>query len=308
MEQQEQQRDRELIHELPGGIADWLSLWRNVHRPEPRGIFHYTDAAGLHGIVNSGCLWATHIYYLNDSREFKYARQLIVTVLQAQIDNHPGPIVERLDQLRKCAQAHFALLESIADPYVVCFCESGNLLSQWRAYAADGNGFALEFEPAGLMTALRKDPELASNVKLLRVVYDESQQRQFIESAIEQLLKAFDTHGEQEVLNCVPRVFSEMSLCFKHHAFGEEQEWRLVFMPRGAERFVEVRVSRGRLLPYASMPFCNRDEQPPYVSVVHGPTLEAENTQKAIQMLIGKANRYWDRVNVSGSDAPLRSR
>jgi hypothetical protein len=99
-----------------------------------------------------------------------------------------------------------------------------------------------------------------------------------------------------------------MALCFKHDAFSEEQEWRLVIVPRDTQR-VEVRISGGRLLPYVSVPIVDPSEPPPYESITHGPTMEVENTQKAIKILLGAANpNYWSTITVSGSDAPLRYR
>jgi hypothetical protein len=32
-------------------------------------LYHYTSLTGLQGIVNSGVIWATNIFYLNDSKE-----------------------------------------------------------------------------------------------------------------------------------------------------------------------------------------------------------------------------------------------
>jgi hypothetical protein len=303
----DQPKHEQPARDLPGEVAYFLALWRNVHRPPPPRLSHYTDAAGLCGIVRSGSLWATHIYYLNDSLEFKYGSQVINNIFTHEIDSSQGQITQRLRRLQECYQGHFAIWESLADPYVVCFCEAGNLLSQWRAYATNGSGFAIEFEPARLIQALERDPEISENSKLLKVLYDDNEQRQFTKLAIDQLVKAFDAHPEQEVLDSVPLVFSEMSLCFKHRAFAEEDEWRLVFMPR-TEGFVDVRVREGRLLPYASVHFGDPNERPPYSTIVHGPTLEAENTKRAIKMLLGKTNKYWDLVVITGSDAPLRSR
>jgi hypothetical protein len=257
--------------------------------------------------VRSGCFWATHIYHLNDALEFRYGSQVINAIFRNEIDASQGQVADRLHRLQECYQGHFAVWESLADPYVVCFCEAGNLLSQWRAYATNGSGFAIQFEPARLMQALETDPEVSGNSRLLRVIYDDNEQRQITKLAIEQLLRAFDTHPHQEVLNCVPLVFSEMSLCFKHGAFAEEHEWRLVFMPR-TERFVDVRIRDGSLLPYASVPFGNPNVRPPYSTIVYGPTLEAENTKRAIRMLLGKTNIHWDLVVIDGSDAPLLSR
>ena len=44
-------------------------------------LYHYTDAAGLIGIVTSGALWATHCDYLNDASEFKYAAGVMKDVV-----------------------------------------------------------------------------------------------------------------------------------------------------------------------------------------------------------------------------------
>lgn len=35
-------------------------------------FFHYTNAAGLSGIIQNQTLWATHYAYLNDSEEIKH--------------------------------------------------------------------------------------------------------------------------------------------------------------------------------------------------------------------------------------------
>jgi hypothetical protein len=52
----DQPGNQQLVHELPKEVADWRQRWRNLYHPAPRGLFHYTDAAGLEGIIKSGCL------------------------------------------------------------------------------------------------------------------------------------------------------------------------------------------------------------------------------------------------------------
>jgi hypothetical protein len=293
---------------LPKEIEHWRSKWQIVHRELPLSLFHYTDAKGLRGIITSGELWATHVYYLNDAQEFRFARGVIEDVFGEWIDRHSGSVAARIERLKYAYQAYATVSLSLADPYVVCFCAEGNLLSQWRAYAANGDGFAIHFDPKSLMSGLKRDPDVAANAKLFRVIYDREEQRRFVGLAIQQLLSAMDTHDPQEVLAALPGVFSEMPFCFKHNAFSEEQEWRLVFLPR-SERFLDVRVSAGHFVPYASFRICDAEERPPYVGITHGPTLEASNTEKALKMLLGKTvPKFWDSIRVSGSDAPLRHR
>ncbi|MFN0171999.1 MAG: DUF2971 domain-containing protein [Bryobacteraceae bacterium] len=296
------------LQSIPDEIAEWLSDWRNIHRDFPHVLFHYTETAGLCGIIRSQQLWATHVYYVNDAQEFRYASAFIAKAFDDRIEQSPSNLTKRIAQVRDCYRGHASLWESVADTYIVCFCELGNLLSQWRAYAANGQGFALGFAPDRIMRALQSDADIATSSKLFRVIYDPRKQRQLVDSAVDRLVSALENHDEETVLDQVPLVFSEMAFCFKHDAFAEEREWRLVCLPH-LPRSVDVRTSEGRLVPYATIPISLPGERPPYVEVIHGPTLEADNTKKAVQMLLGKAHpKFWPEVAISGSNAPLRSR
>src|SRR6266478_5667642 len=108
--------------ELPKEIEYCRTIWNNVHRTLPLGLFHYTDAVGLHGIVTSRRLWATHVYYLNDSQEFRYAGKLISSMFLNAIESCAGEIARRLSKLYDLVRYHFGFWESIADHYAVCFC------------------------------------------------------------------------------------------------------------------------------------------------------------------------------------------
>jgi hypothetical protein len=50
-------------------------------------LFHYTTQKGLLGICKSRILWTTNIYYLNDSKEFKYSYDLLLEILQNKSDH-----------------------------------------------------------------------------------------------------------------------------------------------------------------------------------------------------------------------------
>jgi hypothetical protein len=54
---------------------------------EDERIFHFTDAIGLYGILQSKCLWATHFQFLNDRNEIVYARDFLTQWLCKHI--HP---------------------------------------------------------------------------------------------------------------------------------------------------------------------------------------------------------------------------
>src|SRR2546430_1425649 len=49
----------------------------------PPLMFHYTDRAGLIGIIQSKTVWATHIRYLNDSSEYSYTSNLALELAKS---------------------------------------------------------------------------------------------------------------------------------------------------------------------------------------------------------------------------------
>ena len=76
-----------------------------------------------------------------------------------------------------------AIFKNIGDVYIACFCEEGDLLSQWRGYAASGGGYAL-----GLGGPLIARDEASSKVILRKVIYDPKKQRKVLEDWLDALL------------------------------------------------------------------------------------------------------------------------
>jgi len=105
--------------------------------PPPR-VYHYTTPEGLAGILKTQCLHATDVLYMNDASEQAYADSLIQRVISA-LDKDPlmGFLTETLRLKRQ--REHVAI-------YAACFCERGDLLSQWRAYSNGGTGYAIELD------------------------------------------------------------------------------------------------------------------------------------------------------------------
>ena len=108
----------------------------------PPVLYHYTDWAGLEGIVRTGALWATHHAALNDREEIGYAKALLLEI--ANEHDRSGPTSPR----SMFEEAHRILRK--ADDIMQGWCivsltEEADLLSQWRAYARQGRGFCIGF-------------------------------------------------------------------------------------------------------------------------------------------------------------------
>src|ERR1700730_5288689 len=124
-------------------------IWvREFHKKPNDRVWHYTGADGLLGILKSNRMWATNIKYLNDASEFKHGRTLVDEMLTKKGKDSPD-----LDPLLKTVVNIIEQFKTNSEVYIVCFCEGNgadDLLSQWRAYGANGGGYSIGFHRGGL--------------------------------------------------------------------------------------------------------------------------------------------------------------
>jgi hypothetical protein len=197
--------------------------------------------------------------------------------------------------------------------FITCFCANGDLLSQWRAYGASGGGYALGF--SAYQFAKQR------TVFVRRVIYNPKKQRELVQNTIDRACKLLDqvTHGksigqlDSEILSAFAVFLSdhlrEFLFTFKHYAFSEEGEWRVIF-PFVRDDHIDhlkFRDGSGMPVPYLELDLGARTpELPilPLVEVVHGPTLHPQLTKKSLYLMLQQHG--YDHVEVVGSEAPLR--
>ncbi len=119
-------------------------------KPPPEIIYHYTNDIGMRGILETGKIWLTDVFSLNDPSELRHGCDLAVGALTHGF-NEDRPEIEQFC----CHLAEMLRLgiEEIAHFFTCSFSETGDDLGQWRAYADDGHGFALGFDAATLEKA-----------------------------------------------------------------------------------------------------------------------------------------------------------
>lgn len=275
----------------------------------PGRLWHYTNTQGMLAIVADKVIWATDAEYLNDaqelryarehvSREFRSARERIAAQAQRPATDDPDANVALILSSALGAVEDFdPSSASHTHVFVACFCEEGDLLSQWRGYAA-GSGFALGFDAACLAGAKLKalpKAELPVTMRgLRRVSYGDSELVQRVDQIMKGIIGRPTSHpgtlgdhiGRDEILPMLAE--------FKHPAFAEEREWRLVATDRyGAT--VPFRSGPLGPTPYVAFDFGDA-----LVEVKVGPGPHQALRQKAIRRLVG------DGVDVTLSEAPFR--
>jgi hypothetical protein len=130
----------QLIADSQAFYADWTALQGQA----PYAIYHYTDAEGLNDIIESGRMRASDLLYLAGSRETDYVRELLREQIRRRWNRADALIGEFCERAESMLDP-FAWQRSI---FAACFCENGDALGQWRAYAGPRGGYAI-----GLRTA-----------------------------------------------------------------------------------------------------------------------------------------------------------
>jgi len=290
--------------EVKEAMDSFLTPWLAKHElPTEFQLYHYTTLDGMQGIVRDRALWFGHASSLNDPLEIQYGQNIIAEVMNDASERENRKDVRKfLRGLLAWTQAFDTGLYHI---FVACFCESGNLLSQWRGYTNREGGYCLGFK-FSTATRIVLDVEKLAQGKppfLRKVSYDEDEQKaliqQYLDGVIEGVKRALDkgtaTQHEGSELSMefqATNVLLDMLLSFKHPAFREEKEWRLIQVTRTDEepKYLRFKETANGLFPYRPTHIYdvekNHSPKFPLHSIIFGPTLEPLRTRSAIELLL----------------------
>jgi hypothetical protein len=285
-------------------LRELFRRWLALHRGRPALLYHYTNAAGLLGMLKSKKIWATNSRFLNDPTEMSYAIQLVRAVAQSELGSSRGPQIKRL------REEIFQMLyryERESMVHVACFCAEGDLLSQWRGYGAVGGGYSVGVLTRYLGAEHALNPDVMNPGPFLRkVFYNRKVQVRIITSWVRALSavakagkrssKGTETLDERLGMRerCFESFLGECLNCFKDPAYAAEQEWRLIRLGRwgGPEiGAADFRASGSRLVPYVEL-----DVTPergtykgklPVRIIRFGPTLDPTPTGRSLRLLCG---------------------
>ena len=264
-------------------------------------LYHYTDLGGVRGIVGDNDLWLSNSRYSNDEEELTRGYRIANAAITAARTERSAE-QEWLSFLDSVA----GLLEKPADEavYICCFCKFDNLLSQWRGYAANGNGVSIEFAPSGFQQIAGFDSPQGGLMRLWQVFYTEAEQQQIVSDA---LRFAFDHSPTISINERAQRAADAITFfipTFKNEDFQREEEWRLIFTPPPScvvkPRF---RVGRNMLVPYYSLKDLLAHTTPtnfklPITGLLIGPSAQKSLNAASVQALVDAADYDFD-VRVS---------
>lgn len=252
-----------------------LDASRGLGKRSPPPLYHYTGPVGFLGILRDRNLRATDLLFMNDSEELAYGWGVVTEVARELHDQYTAPAQQRLldDVCEWQARLPWRT-------YAVCFTSRRDALSQWRAYANDGAGYALRFQ-------LRKGADVgvggstSAKAVLLKVLYDRKDQRRAIERVLTRFCEIADTDPKLSLESALHVLVSWVA-SFKSKAFEEEREWRMIVResPKGdlEGASIDMGPSRFGITPFAKVVLGDGFD---LVQIGNGPKLDRKLSEHA---------------------------
>jgi hypothetical protein len=279
----------------------------------PSVLYHYCSIHGFKGIFENQSIWMSQLSLMNDSMEHRWLKQKALDRLAVLKEKHRWSILDA-PEASIPSRFYSALeiqLQTVphVEPYCVCFSEDGDTLSQWRAYADDGKGFAIGFDSSSL--------SFPNNTELYQVCYDANKHATLVDDLIAQHQQELPKDPSEEMLRDAAWQFHSAllgpSIYCKNPKFIEEREWRVVHEPILVDNPIDgktmwigpasdsgFRVRDNQLLHYLMLPF----EHKSIVKVMLGPKNPARTNTDTLRLLLQKCG--FGHVTLAVSEASYR--
>lgn len=284
-------------------------------------LWHYTIPKGLTGIIESNSLWATDVFYLNDSTELMHGINIARKIVKDKISLFGGDERKRLERFDK--DLSFIGPDHKRPVYVCSLSKAENELSQWRAYCR-GGGFSIGFPHQGLVNAIQ-----GQHFELKECVYDTGEQQKIINHLIDSQVMPYIKNPEQfSNVPCTEQMISSIvcggsnkfiwelsSTCstLKHPSFKREEELRLVFDHKYAFEKDEngknkirpkFRTKNGLIIPYISIKLSENEDFWRQVRIIIGPTKYEKELKGSVHTLFRKYHKT--SISITNCGIPLR--
>ncbi len=267
-------------------------------------LYHYTSGVGLFGIINSTKLHCSRQRFLNDPTEQSYFDNLLRSVL----DKNELLKTIYIELFNKRNQQGLS-----NQKYIFSLSKNPDSLSLWNYYA-NGNGYNIGFK---INSIIRRNKQ---GIEKVEMIYEIKEQERLIKSYVKSYTKKFheynkltnkmiESDNQTEINKCsikqrnIKNEFTngihKLSKSFKHSAYKDEQEVRLIIDKKS---HVQFKVSdQGVFIEYLTLDMLLKKDV--FEVTVH--PLCSEIHVEGLERFIG-SNISGDKINIRKSKIPLR--
>jgi hypothetical protein len=285
-------------------------------RQTPDMIYHYTNDAGMRGILESGHIWLTDIFNLNDPSELSHGVALAADILNRKAVNGPPESKE----FARLFTDFLGGMQESAHYFVSSFSVDGDDLGQWRAYADNGRGYALGFDAKMLEGLFIKSNTCdLNNRSTFHVTYDDDQLVSIYSNVIDSMFELISLPQGKNLDSAIIREYLkrlsislslavlQAALHFKHKAYEQESEFRFLqlFQRELPVPDLKFRHRSNELVQYREFAW----REPGMLKrIVVGPAADRNKASRfAKDCLVAFHTGHANAVEISHSDIPYRA-
>lgn len=287
-------------------------------------IYHYTSPEGLKGIFDTSSLFATDMYFLNDSSEGMY----VISLIEDNIDR----LCKGDEELKKCVERELGLIKlgKWQEPihnYIISFSQNGDSLEMWNYYTKGNSiqGYNIGFDVDKLASCIQIEILDDSGNQVMRdkdnhlvlfqgkVIYDKDKQMTIIEKIFETFYQKYIESNDKNILDSVAHysVYKtiDYGIFFKSKEFSIEEEYRFIYAThllkdnskKGIPCKENFRINNGGLVPYQNCLF----DMGSVSEVTFSPSLYNEMTEAGLNRLLDQCG-IMNQDRIKKSKIPLR--
>lgn len=248
-------------------------IFSNIIKTEqtPSILYHYTNMSGLIGIISNKEIWMTNIKYCNDRKEYDYGRKYIISLLEKNknVNSEENEICQRVKNIEN-------KWRNIISVFSVS--EEKDLLSQWRGYTNNGNGYSIGFD-LSKYSDLTKHKDTGLIYFPIKCIYNEEEIIPIFKKVMKYLIERY---RDNKIWNnsLIIRLFTILSIILKDKSFKEEKEWRLISIST-IEKY-SFRRGQQMIIPYLRI---NR-KNIKIKEIIIGPVIDYELSLNSIKLLL----------------------
>ena len=299
----------------------------------PHGfVSHYTSPTGLVGIMESKKLRFTEYSCLNDEKEGRLIFDLCEDCVKRGYDQKfKIRIKERIvydkakenvaSKLGVVGEKRYLWLTNSYKYFIGCFSTDQDNLSMWNYYTKTPNsvGYNIIFRAEEIWHNINKSDltqEYNVNPSIYKVIYDEDKQLEIIQILVDATYEIWNKMPEdidrRQAIDWLFDKLEELRFIFKHKAFAQEKEIRIVLKilttdyhsmllyDNGKEK-IKLRQINGVFAPYMDYPFWKETVAE---GVVVSPTLKDQQAKNSVHIL---AQKYgFNHFDIKSSEIPLK--
>jgi hypothetical protein len=247
-------------------------LWNDHDSQLPSKLYHYSGLDSICKILRSQEIWASDVLAMKETTDGRYWLKIFRRALCRNRNSVPDYVRGWFNPTGRFGlNEHWGM-------YVSCFSETETLDNQWKRYANEGSGCAIEVS----FDALSTSPDAGKKYAWMKMLYDPGVQNDFANRTVKHAIWLAHERGvtsaEDEFRywqQYASFTFLHCGLRFKRRKYWPEREWRVFVIKTDSDAVRNRPGVDGSRISYVGVPM-----RPDIVTaLVRGPACTKGNTE-----------------------------